>query len=359
MAAAAVPRRMMDYYEELGVDRSASPEEIRQAYKHLVRLLHPDHCSDDAVRPLADLQMKRLNGLLRILTNPVEREIYDRTVFGSLPPQVLPPVFPAPIPPPLPRRTPVWFWHVAGGATLLVLVVLLAYTPPAPPRQIAAPEQPNPVSTAAPKKPALRGLGVRAQVTGGPGPGQLMPAPAHEQSLAPEPDLSPSTASPPVAVASNSAGLPETSNMVAAKNQISEIVAPALPVLEPAQAPSGPRLSGVWLLVPSPHSRADGLYPPEYIELRLTEESGILHGRYRARYHITDQAISPTVAFQFEGRASPDRANLPWSGAGGARGEIRVRLVTPETLEVIWVANQLSEELGLISGTATLVRKLD
>src|SRR5580700_6302662 len=42
--SASEPRPMMDYYEELGIDRSASPEEIRQAYKHLVRLLHPDHC---------------------------------------------------------------------------------------------------------------------------------------------------------------------------------------------------------------------------------------------------------------------------------------------------------------------------
>src|ERR1017187_2466926 len=101
---------MMDYYEELGVDRSASPDEIRQAYRHLVRLLHPDHCNDDQVRPLADLQMKRLNGVLRVLTNPAERETYDRSVFGD---QGSPPTFPAPLPPPPLRGPQVWFWHVA------------------------------------------------------------------------------------------------------------------------------------------------------------------------------------------------------------------------------------------------------
>jgi hypothetical protein len=105
--------------------------------------------------------------------------------------------------------------------------------------------------------------------------------------------------------------------------------------------------------------KTDGLYPPDYIELSLTEQSGILRGRYRARYHVPDQAISPTVSFQFEGQSGPDRASLPWNGAGGAKGEVRLRLLTSGTLEVTWVANQLSEELGLISGTATLVRKLD
>jgi len=118
-------------------------------------------------------------------------------------------------------------------------------------------------------------------------------------------------------------------------------------------------LTGVWLLLPSPHAKTSGLYPPDYIELSLTEQSGILHGRYRARYHIPDQAISPTVSFQFEGQSGPDRASLPWSGAGGSKGEVRLRLLPSGTLEVSWVANQLSEELGLISGTATLVRKLD
>ena len=134
---------------------------------------------------------------------------------------------------------------------------------------------------------------------------------------------------------------------------------PAFPVLDPAQAPLVRQLTGVWLLSPSPHPKTNGLYPPDYVELSLTEESGILYGRYRARYHIRDQAIPPTVSFQFEGQAGPDRATLPWIGAGGARGEIQLRLLTPGTLEVTWVANQLSKELGLISGTATLVRKLD
>src|SRR5215471_13485773 len=67
----------MDYYEEFGVDRTAGPEEIRQTYKRLVRLLHPDRCRDNEIKRLADLQMKRLNGILQILTDPDRRAEYD------------------------------------------------------------------------------------------------------------------------------------------------------------------------------------------------------------------------------------------------------------------------------------------
>ena len=47
---------MMTYYEELGVPAEASREQIRQAYKRLVRLLHPDQCGDPATRVLAELR---------------------------------------------------------------------------------------------------------------------------------------------------------------------------------------------------------------------------------------------------------------------------------------------------------------
>lgn len=68
----------MDHYEELGVERSASVAEIRHAYRRLMQLLHPDHCGDKASRRLAELQTKRLNAILAVLTDPVERERYDR-----------------------------------------------------------------------------------------------------------------------------------------------------------------------------------------------------------------------------------------------------------------------------------------
>ena len=103
----------------------------------------------------------------------------------------------------------------------------------------------------------------------------------------------------------------------------------------------------------------NGGYPPEYIELRLRELEGVMRGSYRARYRVNDRAISPNVAFQFEGRSGAEGGVLPWRGPGGSQGEVTLRLLANGNLQVEWEADRLGEELGLISGAATLVRKLE
>jgi len=332
----------MDHYEELGLDRSASPEEIRQAYKRLVRLLHPDLCSDEPVRQLADLQMKRLNGMLAVLTNPAERANYDRALAGSLErwqsPR-LPGVSHAPWP-------PNWFWTAAGAVVVLSLLSLLLREAPHAPqaRQIETTEA---ARTAPAKQPVRRAAPqhFRARMSGGREP----PAETNPDGE-PSPEPPPSTGSRPEI---------ESSPTAASSGHPAEASFPAIQPVQPAGAPARPTMSGEWLFVPSAHSKGAGLYPPEYIELRVTEEGGMLHGRYRARYRIADQAISPTVSFQFAGPADGDGASLPWIGAGGAKGEVSLRLINSRAMQVSWVATQMGEELGLISGTATLVRRLD
>jgi hypothetical protein len=84
-----------------------------------------------------------------------------------------------------------------------------------------------------------------------------------------------------------------------------------------------------------------------------------LHGRYQARYRVRDQAISPNVAFQFEGTVAAEGGSLPWRGSGGAAGEVTFHLLPGGDLAVKWKAGKLGKELRLISGTATLVRRAE
>ena len=332
---------MMDHYEELGLERTASPEEIRQAYKRLVRLLHPDHCSDEPVRQLADLQMKRLNGLLAVLTNPAERASYDRTLVRG------PTAWQFPRLPAAGRVVgPLkWYWTAAGAAAVLCILFLLIH--PGPQASPARQFEPAPAATDTPsnvRRPAAQRLRTRASTVRG--------RPAETRSASePSSDLQPGNGSGPEIATSptdSPAGHPAGAPLLQIK-----------PVPSAGDARAHSPLSGEWLFAPPAHSKSGGLYPPEYIELRVTEESGILHGRYRARYRIADQAISPTVSFQFAGPAEADGASLPWIGVGGAKGEVSLRLINDGALEVTWVATQMGAELGLISGTATLVRRLD
>lgn len=66
-----------DYYEILGVPRSASKEEIQKAYRKLARKYHPD-VSKEAD---AEAKFKELSEAYEVLKDPEKRKKYDR--FGS------------------------------------------------------------------------------------------------------------------------------------------------------------------------------------------------------------------------------------------------------------------------------------
>ena len=69
-----------DYYEILGVKKSASAEEIRKAFRKLARKYHPDVNPGDKS---AEEKFKSLSEANDVLSDPKKRKIYDQVGFYS------------------------------------------------------------------------------------------------------------------------------------------------------------------------------------------------------------------------------------------------------------------------------------
>ena len=63
-----------DYYEALGIDKSATAKEIKEAYRRLAFQYHPDKNPGD---PAAVERMKGINEAYAVLSDPVKKERYD------------------------------------------------------------------------------------------------------------------------------------------------------------------------------------------------------------------------------------------------------------------------------------------
>ncbi len=67
-----------DYYKILGVDKSASPAEIKKSYRKLALKYHPDHNEGDKS---AEAKFKDLNEAYAVLRDPEKKQQYD--MFGA------------------------------------------------------------------------------------------------------------------------------------------------------------------------------------------------------------------------------------------------------------------------------------
>ncbi|KAF9916096.1 hypothetical protein BX616_004629 [Lobosporangium transversale] len=67
----------LDYYAVLNLSKTASEEDIKDSYKRLSRIFHPDKHSDPALKQAAETKFHVINKAFEVLSNPQLRTAYD------------------------------------------------------------------------------------------------------------------------------------------------------------------------------------------------------------------------------------------------------------------------------------------
>lgn len=346
------------FYEELGVPPGASPEEIRDAFRTLVRLLHPDQQTDAQLKEVAEKQMRKLNRIYAVLSDPESRRRYDEVIDDDGPAVVTGRTLRSGVVKALGRTG----WLVAILLSGGLLIWLASETTPGP--QIHAREQNGP---GVPSSSRFAGAGdqesliasLRSDLSAAT---RERDAAIHELSrLRGIADAQQSTSSPNSA----GAGLTEIRSPAITMTELpSAARLPVFPRYPPSRVenPVNPRLAGLWSYVQLPegrHYKNEGRYPPEYIEAAISEQNGTVSGKYRARFRIVDRAISPDVNFTFTGPLSNGLlTTLNWTGPGGARGKLTLRFTSANSLRIDWNATELGIQQGLDADTAILTRRI-
>lgn len=352
----------IDYYEELGVAATASPEEIRNAFRALARLLHPDQHTDPQLKSVAEAQMRKLNRIYSVLSDPHRRRDYDEFLEEEdSPPAAEVGSFSSDAGK---RRLGRAAW---AGGILFGLGLLIWFTTentPSPQNRTFQESQ-SAQSTPAPTPPE---------------PSPMVRDQALIASL--RSDLRAVTTERDAAIR-ELARLREVQRPADSGDSVpaepAEVRLPAvaltelpLPARFPLPVPSAQRaekpavnhkLVGFWFYAPPAEGQKNknqSLYPPEYIEASISEQNGMIYGKYRARFRIVDRTISPDVNFTFTGNSTnAQQATFPWTGAAGARGEVTLRFVSENSLRVDWSTTQSGTQQGLDAGTAVLRRRIE
>ncbi|MDE3197123.1 MAG: DnaJ domain-containing protein [Acidobacteriota bacterium] len=359
-----------NYYEELGIGENASQSEVRDAFRAMVRLLHPDHQTDPDLKAIAELQMRRLNAIYSVLSDPEKRREYDaRLDEAPVQGKVFNPASNID-----PRRFLSRFLWVGaltllGGICLWMFVAGFGDSGSAPPAdrstglvRAAAPPPAAHAETALAEPPdaaslesALRTMRAERDTA------RYELAKLRAERAAEDAERHASTMQAPMTLPSP----PSTDPVPLAKlsppgRSLSANVLPVAPRPGPRPLGADPhQFAGFWFFAETGKRESKNLYPPEFIEATLTERNGVIHGAYRSRYEIVDRAISPDVNFEFSGSANGATITTPWTGPGGAKGVVTLTLTSENSLKFDWRASDVGSIQGLASGTATLTRRID
>lgn len=94
----------LNWYEVLGLPRTATTEQIVERHRLLARRYHPDKAGDDDPWPARIMPL--INQAASTLSDPVRRAEYDARLELPPPPKVSPHVAPKEPPHPQPRQVP-------------------------------------------------------------------------------------------------------------------------------------------------------------------------------------------------------------------------------------------------------------
>jgi len=358
------------YYDELGVAPNASPEEIRDAFRLFVRLLHPDQQTDPQLKEIAEKQMRKLNRIHAVLSDPESRRRYDEVLDTDFSPPIILNALNSPSPG-LRRFGATLAWIAAILVSAGLLIWLASDNTPGVQSRTADPSL-VPDATSA-LIPAPSGRPNANQESGAARISQLR---ADLQAAIVERDaaiqelnkLRGNAENRTRQVAQNGGiGSIEGTEPRPALTMTELPAASKLPVLANStlarvERPTNRQMAGFWFYAKPQDGQTNknqALYPPEFIEATITEEGGVIHGRYRSRFLIVDRAISPDVNFTFTGTPNGSQCNCQWTGAAGARGDLTLKLTSDNSLRIDWTTSEIGTLQGLSSGTAVLTRRIE
>lgn len=387
----------MNYYEELGVEPTASEVEIRKAFRNLSRIIHPDQHRDERLKHLAEVQMKRLSGIVDILCHEETRLAYNLSLQAATPTTVA-----SPEPAREPQLAPL-LAGIAFGCLLMFAACTLQE-----PNAVSALFDPmgserresNELADAkrdqsrTSRSKLSRNLSFPVEDASNHTKRKSVvetaaahPAPGSIWSALSAAEIPPSsvrgmTNTSETALDVGRSSNPEVSNPEASNSEVSNFTAsdPSLSFNPAERVPnqratslkspppsSGNRVVGIggtWLYAPnvkgtSPNGKRPEKwdYTAEFVELRVYEEQGLIEGSYRSRYRIPDKPLQPEVSFRFRGAA--DGKEIDWEGPGGAKGKIQFEIRDENTLLARWRATETGKVLSLASGSALLIRRMD